>query len=170
MPLNYIGAFCVFIACSAVGFAMAANYRREEKLFSEVIRILDNMECEMEYRMTPLPQMCRNAAQIGSGCVGKVFLALAEELDGQISPDAACCMQIALSSVSDIPQPISDALAQLGNSLGRYDLDGQIKEIAAVKRSCSVDLEEMCRNRDKRVRSYQTLGLCAGAALAIILL
>lgn len=170
MPLNYFGAFLVFIACSAVGFIMAGNYRREEKLLSELIRILDNMECEMEYRLTPLPQMCRNAAQIASGSVGKVFLALAEELDGQISPDAACCMQIALSSVSDIPELLYNALTELGNSLGRYDLDGQIKEIAAVKRRCTADLEEMCRNRDKRVRSYQTLGLCAGAGLAIILL
>ena len=51
MPLNYFGAFLVFIACSAVGFIMAGNYRREEKLLSELIRILDNMECEMEYRL-----------------------------------------------------------------------------------------------------------------------
>ena len=149
---------------------MAANYRKEERYLSEWIRTLENMECELEYRLTALPQMCRNAARDAFGSIGKVLQTLADELDSQVSPDAACCMQIALSSVSDIPQRIQKAMLELGTSLGRYDLDGQLKEIAAVKRSCIADLDEMRCNRDKCVRSYQTLGLCAGAGLAILLL
>ena len=170
MPVKYIGAALVFVSCSAVGFMMAANYRKEERYLFELIRTLENMECELEYRLTPLPHMCRNAAVDAYGSIGKVLNTLADELDSQVSPDAACCMQIALSSMSDLPHRIQSKMLELGNSLGRYDLDGQLKEIDAVKRSCSADLEEMRSNRDKRVRSYQTLGLCAGAGLAILLL
>ena len=170
MPIKYIGAVLVFVACSAVGFSMAANYKKEERYLFELIRTLENMGCELEYRLTPLPQMCRNAAVDAYGSIGKVLLALADELDSQVSPDAACCMQIALSAVSDLPSRIESKLLGLGYSLGRYDLNGQLKEIDSVMRSCTADLEEMRSNRDKRVRSYQTLGLCAGAGLAIMLL
>jgi hypothetical protein len=58
----------------------------------------------------------------------------------------------------------------LGTSLGRYDLQGQLNGIESVRIRCRSDLEELERNRDVRLRSYQRLGLCAGCALAILFL
>ena len=48
--------------------------------------------------------------------------------------------------------------------------------VQAIHDHCHIDfncedaeLEQMAEGRDTRLRSYQTLGLCAGAALAILL-
>ena len=60
-------------------------------------------------------------------------------------------------------------LRLLGQTLGRFDLPGQLKGIKAVQESCRRELARLERNRDARLRSYQTLGLCAGAALVILL-
>ena len=56
----------------------------------------------------------------------------------------------------------------MGSSLGRFDLDGQLLGLEAVRVYCQEQLSEMSKDRDVRLRSYQTLGLCAGAALAIL--
>ena len=168
MTLKWIGAVLVIIGCGGFGFAMAAAYRREEQTLSQLIKLLEFMECELEYRMTPLPQLFRRMSGQSSGCLKRVFAALAGEMEAQISPDAKCCMEVVLSRMNDIPRSVRSALGTLGDSMGRFDLEGQLKEIAAVKLRCKSELEVMRGQRDNRVRSYQTLGLCAGAALAIL--
>lgn len=170
MSLKYIGAILIFASCGAFGFLKAANYRKEEHCLAELVRLLDRMECELEYRMTPLPQICANAAQEATGCLQKVFAVLSQELENQIAPDAAACMQAALSTVKDIPPEVRKALISLGNTLGRFDLQGQMRELSAVKHQCAAQLENMQENKDTRLRSYQTLGLCVGAGLAILFL
>ena len=37
-----------------------------------------------------------------------------------------------------------------------------------VRNYCDRELESLGKNGEERLRSYQTLGLCAGAALAIL--
>ena len=53
-------------------------------------------------------------------------------------------------------------------SMGRFDVKGQIQGLEAVRSYCRGELENMAVNREARLRSYQTLGLCTGAALAIL--
>ena len=67
-------------------------------------------------------------------------------------------------------QANSSASSWLGASLGRFDLQGQLQGIESVRAQCRKDLAELEDNRDQRLRSYQTLGLCAGCALAILFL
>ena len=65
---------------------------------------------------------------------------------------------------------MKELLLELGRSLGNFDLNGQLRGIEAVRRQALEALQNSVKDRDQRIRSYQTLGLCAGAALAILLL
>lgn len=160
----------IIAACGAVGFSMAASHRREEAALRQLIRGLDYMGCELQYRLTALPELCRNAAAESAGEVSRVLLYLATELDGQIAPDAASCMNAALAKARRLPKLAEKNLRLLGSSLGRFDLQGQLSGLEETRRQCRRELEELSRNRDVRLRSYQTLGLCAGSALAILFL
>ena len=61
-------------------------------------------------------------------------------------------------------------LRQLGKTLGRFDLEGQLQGLQAVCAACLEARDSLQKDRDTRLRSYRTLGLCAGAALAILFL
>jgi hypothetical protein len=61
-------------------------------------------------------------------------------------------------------------LLDLGRTLGHFDLDGQIQGIEAVRQEAVASLDKLTKDKEARLRSYQTLGLCAGAALAILLM
>ena len=79
-------------------------------------------------------------------------------------------MRSALTRVPDIPSGTRRALSELGTTLGRFDLAGQLKGLETVRGECRRELEQMNVNKDVRLRSYQTLGFCAGAAVAILLI
>lgn len=170
MSIKLIGAVLIIGGCGGVGFSMAAAHRREENALRQLIGALDYMGCELQYHLTPLPELCRVASAQSSGYIRQVFLALAAELDSQIAPDAASCMNAAISKTPKLPQRVRKNLSELGSSLGRFDLQGQLKGLESARQQCRRDLDELSKDRDVRLRSYQTLGLCAGSALAILFL
>lgn len=168
--LKWIGSFLVFGGCGGFGFLMAASHRRTEHSLRRLIAALDFMECELQYHLTPLPSLCRQAAAESTGMIRDLFCALAQELEDQVSPDVKSCMHAAIEKIPELPPQVCGALRELGASLGRFDLPGQLRGLEAVRTTCRDSLEELSRNREVRLRGYQTLGLCAGAALAILFL
>lgn len=170
MSCKIIGAVLVFCGCGGFGFSMAASQRREEQCLRQLLRAMDYMDCELQFRQTPLPQLCRGTSRILSGPVRLVFEELAEQLDHQSASDAQGCMTNALARFPGLGERVRGALTQLGDTLGLFDLPGQRRGLAAVAEQCREAIGELSENRGTRLRSYQTLGLCAGAALAILFL
>jgi hypothetical protein len=79
-------------------------------------------------------------------------------------------MDVILRENTEFPSILLENLQLLGASLGRFDLDGQLTALETARASCRHCLEGLESNRDIRLRNYQTLSLCAGAALALILI
>lgn len=170
MTIKLIGAVLVVTGCGGFGFAMAAAHRREEQMLNQLLIALEFMECDLSCRLTPLPQLCRSASNTVTGPIHTFFLLLAQELEAQVAPDAACCVRAVTERMPGLSPAIGAQLLELGNTLGRFDLPGQLRGLRNAQNRCRLSLEELTRNRDNRLRSYQTLGLCAGAALAILFL
>lgn len=169
MNLKLIGTLIIIVGCGGFGFRLATTHRRVEKELRQFLIALDQMQCELEYRLTPLPELCRLAGETSSGGVRKLFITLCRELESQIAPDAQCCMNAAVAA-SDLPPVLKNLFWELGKTLGRFDLTGQLRGLEAVRKDTNLALDKLTKNQDVRLRSYQTLGLCAGAALAILLL
>ena len=170
MNYKWMGALLIVLSCGGFGMGLAASHHREEAALRQLVSALDLMECELQYRMTPLPELCRLAGRENRGCIRKILLDLARELDEQIAPDVSSCMKAALGSAHDIPAAALRALDLLGQSLGRFDLQGQLKGLEALRNLCTERLNTWTENSGQRIRSYQTLGLCAGIALAILMI
>ena len=169
MNLKLVGTVCVIFSCAGCGFLIAAQHLTKIRLLRNLISVLDYMQCELQYRRTQLPQLCRQAAQQVEGKVRQLFDTLADELDAQISPDAYRCMSAALHKVNATGSVWGEILAELGKSLGKFDISGQIQGLEHARMICREQLEYLMHDKDNRMRSYQTLGLCAGAAIAILL-
>lgn len=168
MSIKWIGAIVVILCCGWFGYTFAAAHRMEEKCLSQLIGALDYMGCELQYRLTPLPELCAMTAAYGKGVVSSVFKALSDDLNSQISPDVPSCMASVVSQCRDLPPHTKECLLQFGNSLGQFDLQGQLIGLESVRQAARQKLQALRQNKDIRLRSYQTLGLCAGAAIAIL--
>ena len=169
MNAKWIGTMIVILGCGGFGFGLAASHRRQVKQIRQLLTVLDLIQSELEYRRTPLPELCRLAGENSTGTVKTLFHNLSLELDKQIAPDAGCCMNAAVSE-SELSPLVKGLFRDLGRTLGRFDLQGQVRGIDAVRRDADRVLDKLTKDQDNRLQSYQTLGLCAGAALAILLL
>ena len=170
MTGKLLGAAFVVAACAGFGFSLAAGYRREIHGFRQIIAALNFMEWELQYRHTPLPELCHCAAREVDRSLGTVLKNLGTELERRSCPDVSSCMQIALKTCPELPKVVTDILEHLGHALGRYDLPGQLQELHALRDLCTQKLNAWTENSRQRIRSYQTLGLCAGIALAILMI
>ncbi len=168
MNMKWIGAALIIAGCGGLGFLMAWNYNRELAFLRQLMRALEYMQSDLEYRLTPLPELSRKTAVILTGRLQAVFASFAEELESQIAPDAAFCMTAALAKVRDLPKKTTEYLEMLGGLLGQFDLQGQLRGLSSLQECCASCYAQLETSRPQRIRSYQTLGLCAGAALAIL--
>ena len=170
MLYKWIGAGLIVGSCGGFGISLALGQKREEALLLQLRDMIDEMRFRLPFQLTPLPELLRQTAGKGRGPLPEIFLGLAEQLDRQVLPDALCCMEAALADRSLGFPRVEAMLLLLGQSLGRFDLDGQLKDLSKVRRRCAREAEALRENRDIRLRSFRVLGLCAGAALAILLL
>ena len=130
MSCKWIGAIFIVAGCGGFGFSVAANYRQEERRLRELIRALQLMQCELQYRLTPLPELCRLAGQASGGIIKEVLMGLAAELEWQTEPDAASCMDAVLKRTQTLSARSRRLLHQWGKTLGRFDLEGQLQVLS----------------------------------------
>lgn len=168
MTIKMMGAVLILTACGGMGFSVASMHRKKERMLQQLIRSIRFMICELQYRQTPLPQLIRMAAAETTATLHQILMDFAGELDLQLMPDAACCMAAVVGQVPKLPEMVRQKFLMLGRNLGRFDLSGQITGLEAVCQVCQRDLDGLLVNRDARLRSYMTLGVCAGIALVIL--
>lgn len=169
MYLKLTGAILILTGCGGYGIALAVSHRREAAALHQLIRVVDRMSCELACRLTALPELCRFGAEQCGGPLQTFFLKLAKNMDGQVSPDVGMCVLAALKETVALPSYTSAQLRSLGQTLGRFDIQGQLTSLERCRQSCQEQLEVLEHQQTQRMRSYQTLGFCAGAALAILL-
>lgn len=168
--MKLLGAVLVVLGCGSAGFACAAAHRYQVQSLQQLIRAIEYMDCDLQYQMTPLPDLCNGASTMCTGCVKAVFQDLGTELGKQAVPNATACMHTVILNHPNLQERMVRILLQLGDTLGRFDLRGQVQGLESVKKQAEFQLEQLRANQDVRLRNYQTLGLCAGAALVVLFL
>ncbi len=170
--MNYklLGAIFVILGCGGFGFLIAGGYKREERYLRELYGALEFMAAELKYRASPLSELVARGAEHTSATLWQLFSVLDQELAGQIAPNAEACMREALAKTPSIPPLTGKMLRLLGKSLGKFDVSGQLSGITLVRDACKENLQRLSRDRAERLRSYRTLGICAGIAIAILLI
>lgn len=169
MGIKLTGILLVFLACAATGMLLARNQKRELTALGDFARLLDALEGELQTRLTPLPELCLKASR-WTPTYRQVLEDYSRALDSQIAPDPEICLEYALKLRPELPSLGAKYLRLLGATLGRFDLPGQLLQLEGLRRACSREYSALESAQEARLRSYPVLGLCAGVALAILLL
>lgn len=169
MTYKWMGAAMIIAGCGGFGVRLAAAACLEERRLTQLMQLLRRMQSRLQYQLTPLPELCSQCGREVGGPVGRVMQRLGRELDSRVYPDAASSMAAAVADERELSAPCRRLLMQLGRELGQYDLAGQLAGLRAVGEACREQSQRLRRDQQQRLRSYRTLSLCAGAALAILL-
>lgn len=169
MMYKVIGSILVVAACGGFGLSISASHKRSVRLLNSLIAGIGYMRCELQYRCTALPELCSKAGVMLPDTIGCFFKNLSSELEAQICPDTKSCVISAISKTRELPTSVRNCIITMSDTLGCFDLEGQLEGLAQAEHQAQCELQNLTFDLDKRLRSYQTLSLCAGAALAILL-
>ena len=168
MQLKWLGALLIVTACGGCGAIIAFQYLHKIRFCKQFIAVLEYMECELAYRAPALPQLCVQAAGHTQGVLRNVLLSYAREMETQIAPDLVLCMSYSMEKIKTLDEFQRGILSMFAVNLGHFDIPGQLKGLEHVKMEIGELLTSLLESKNSRIRSYQTLGLCAGAALVIL--
>ena len=119
--IRLVGAALLMAGCGGFGFTLAAAHRREMGLLRRLINALQEMEWELKYRMTELPDLCRIGGDAAGGTLREIFRELAGKLDRREAVEISGCLNGILNK-QELPRRVRRNLKQLGRSLGRFAL------------------------------------------------
>ena len=166
--LRTLGILLVVCGASGAGFSMALGVRRTVDLLQQLLGALETMASEIACRQTPLPRLM---AQLETQCCGPAagfFGRVARELSRREEPSVAVIFRRQVAAAAAFPSPVRQTLLQLGNGLGQYDVPSQLRAVELAAQRLRSLLDQCREQQQARVRSYCTLGVCAGLAIAIL--
>lgn len=169
MIYRLIGAALIVLSCSAMGFCMAASHKREVRLLQGFLTSVQYMKSELQYRCIPLPELCSKTALVSDDIVAQFFSLLSKNLITQVYSNPVDCAQSAIKQLKNAPATLTSVMQTFSGHLGMFNLEGQVRALERTANETQDALKKLSQDQEVRMRSYQTLGICAGAALAILL-
>lgn len=168
--IRLIGAVFVITGCGSIGFAMAKRLLNEISALRSLIAILEFWKNALSYHHTTLPELCGIACTMDTQSIGDFFRVFGMQLERQGASDASQCIESALSMCPDVPESSRILVGELGRGLGEFDLAGQLYRLDSVLNEANNTLTSLTSNLSVRLRSYRILSVCAGLAIAILII
>lgn len=168
--IKLIGIALILISTAATGAAMVGGVHATLDQTRALQQLLQLMRSEIQYHLTPLPEIFAAASKTISGPVGVLCENIAASmLDGQ--PQT---VYFAVKSAMDktdrlsVSRAAQGAFLDLARSLGRYDLDSQLCAIDYCLERLGTILATLEAEKSARCRSYGAVCACAGVCFLII--
>ncbi|MCQ2418953.1 MAG: stage III sporulation protein AB [Clostridia bacterium] len=170
--IRIFGAVLILCGSAGFGFGAAWQMKRTVSQLEMLGTAMHLMECELSFISPPLPRLMRTVSKDTQGAVSVLFANYAKLLSNPATRDTEEAMRKALEMTKRLSLPSGTvfSLLEFSQTLGRYDLPGQLSALASARSRLSGQLEHLRSEQKDRCRTYQTLGICAGLAVVILIL
>jgi len=171
--LKLIGSSLIVYACGSVGLMVAGSYARRPRELANVASALVNLQTEISYAATPLPEALAGLARQAGEPAGRLFAETARALRHNRGTTAGEAWAAALAEVypdtalRDVDREILEAFGQYLGQSDRLDQERHI--LAAIERL----RREEARAREDQARNeklWRYIGFLTGLAVAILTL
>ena len=127
---------------------------------------------ELQYRLTPLPDVFRVLQESREAAVAAFFSALSGSLAAAESCTVGYACRQALRRTEGLCIPVGarTALMSLFDTLGKYDLEGNLQALDLALSRLREEARQLQSSAAARCRTYVTLGVCTGLAVAVVLI
>ena len=169
--IRYFGFVLVTAGSAAIGILMASGVKQREQLYRQALFMLSYMQGEIEFHLSTLDKISLDLSQRLPAPLGGVFSAMNRRILQSPGNSLGQQMRLALRDCGQaMPAELQDELSALFSHLGRQDVSAQIRAIEESRQRLSLLRQQLFADRRERCRAYRTIGLCAGFALAILLI
>lgn len=167
--LRLMGAVLVAGGGALAGLLAVMRLQERVRTLSSFLGALELMESEIRFRLTPVPELLEFLIPRTGEPACSFFRVCRKEWEKREEESFSRIWQKGLEIL--LPAvPEREVLGQLGEILGRYDVEGQRQAIAYVRRRLELLLRQAEEERRSRGRAYLASGVAAGLCSAVILL
>lgn len=168
--LRLIGAILVVVGAGSFGFRRAAQFYKSASQLRQLTGAVEMLQCEINYTRLPLPELYTEVADRQTGAVAQFFRAMSAQLASGQPRTLAARHAMQQASGLLLPSDARMALLELCETLGRYDVDGENRMLRLSAQRIQ-SAQERCESEKRQMaRSCAALAVCAGIALAILML
>ena len=169
--IRLMGALLTAGGGAFLGFAAAGRLTRRARVLRQMAGALEQMDREISFRLTPMPQVMERLGAEYPPPVGALFSRCCLGFDELGERSLAEIWRTALAeSDLDLEDREIAVLDELGEVLGRFEESGLRTALARAAEELNQAAELARVEAEKRGRMYRVLGLAVGGLLVILLL
>lgn len=166
-----MGALLTVGGGAFLGFDAHRRLNRRARVLRQLAGALEQMDREISFRLTPMPQLMEELAADYPPPVGDLFANCRKGMDQLGERSLAEIWRQALADTPlDLEGRAAGILDGLGEVLGRFEESGLRSALARAGAELTREAELAREDGEKRGRMYQVLGLTCGGLLVILLL
>ncbi|WP_051534264.1 stage III sporulation protein SpoIIIAB [Desulfitibacter alkalitolerans] len=173
MIVKITGCILIIGACSYMGFSLGKQYSARFEQLRKLRSSLKMLETEINYSMNPLPEALFKVGSRISWPVGILYAYTADLLAKNMGLPMEQVWRAGLNRLaeeSSLKTEELDVLDDFGIGLGGSDREEQLKNLHLVQEHLRIIELKAESDRNKYERMYKTLGVLAGAALALVII
>lgn len=171
--LKIIGCILILGASTFGGFFYSEAFKHRLKQLNEVERSIYQLQNEIIYTHTPIPEALENVSIKGIKPISQIFYEISQEL----SSNKHDSVQEAFKYIFDkrrksinLKNCDIDVILDLSKCLGESDINGQVSMFSLTDENIKKLIIEAEINMKKNVKMYRSLGFCIGAVVILMLI
>lgn len=169
------GLGCLFIICATtiIGFILGENYKKRSMQLSEIERVIYELENDIVYTYTPLPQALENISKKSLFPVNEILYSISSMLQNNDVDGVYDAFVKAFSQKKEylcLKNEDINILTDFSKTLGQTDIEGEKKVFALTHEKLKKQISKAEILMDKNVKMYRYLGFSLGAVIIILLL
>lgn len=170
--MKVIGIVFIVLSAGVMGFRMASALRGRCMVIRQLQSALQILKHEIAFQASPLPKAFARAAAAEQGVVSALFAKAAGAMENRCWMTPAAAFRQALQGIPEMDgeDRLRSILLELAAKLGKYDLDSQRQAIELAQTQLEEERRQAEQERTVKGRTYETLGICTGLAVSILLL
>lgn len=166
--MKILGVIFVVTSSVIVGIHIGKILKQRCSYIRQMIDAFQVLENEISFGSTPLPEAFMYASEATEGKLKSILNDVSTRMTKNCWKTPKRAMEEALLAVSDGFG--DDILIDLAERVGKYDVQTQLAGIHIAKQRAEQTLRTLESEYGAKSRTYRTLSVCAGMAVAILLL
>ena len=162
---KYAGIFMISAACASFGVISTVGMKHHIELLAALCGSLRFISAEIGTRLCPLPELAGRG-----GAAGEFYTGLAKKLDSIGEVDFSALWASSLECLTPLSRDELSAIRALGDVLGRYELNEQLKSIDICLDSLNRSMHGLQTQYPERRRLVLGLSAAAGILVLIVLI
>lgn len=171
--LKFLGSSIVILFSTLAGIIYAQSYVYRVKELNEMARCVCQLQNEIVYTHTPLPEALLNISRTGKKPIADIFKKISIKLSSNLYDNVYDVFrEIFDSNKKNLylkPEDVNVVL-DLAKSLGESDIDGQVNIFLFTVNNLKKIINDADIAMKKNVKMFRYLGFSVGAMIVIMLI